>query len=831
MPVGVPGSPTRSPMKSSPSRSPTRQGPRDYQAGPVCGGAILRPKEDYTVKEIQVPTSMQRTLIFVVDLSDAVLMDPELKPLEDLRSDVLDAMGVASGKREFQVILAGYEGHERLEITDTAALKSFFERMEVRDQKSYESDADLYGDDPEGNGDPARIAALKDYASYKKAATAEFAATKQQLAELRLGSIITKMQMRRYIDRLLEIQKDSLQANFERDTFKHLVAETDKKVEAVKQKLQEQQDLYFELESSIEKKVVSSIADARVVFEQDKQREMQKQREDLTEKFNKERDTILADAERKLQTCTAPLQARIAELDANLLKQEDKLKAADAQILEAKNSLETTLKELEATKTEKAIVEAKLRALEGELGAARASLKSLQEKLDKEVGDAKEKAAAAESAAAAKLAAAEEKKKREEERREREAAAAKAAEERRKAEEEAETSSSGRQAEELAKLKEDMEGLAKSLDEAYKIFDDYGIPIPGRTTQDHDARTFKWKITKLEEKIEEYAKDRPCMSQEFTLWGLKGLQVEWYPNGVDNSFPGWSAVKLRIPTMQSRCKVAVKWRVIFGSNLWVGPRSDEFCEQYWWCRKGVINWPNFCKTEILKQQVDEKGAITMTIDIIKATITPVDDRGITLAGLPKRMPQVLATQSAAQMHSIALGGGFNSIQGKGDVTDVDIELVICGERFDDPQLINLIKRYIKQTHLAIENNPHGVSSKNAESPRYNGSPCTLRPRTQQTSKFAQSPTSRPGTVGFGQTGSNPSSPMRPGTSAGLVLPSMTANLGGMNSMMSSTGGLQGSPSAQGFFSPMNGNETAFASSTAARKRGLPMSPSRSPKRM
>lgn len=92
----------------------------------------------------------------------------------------------------------------------------------------------------------------------------------------------------------------------------------------------------------------------------------------------------------------------------------------------------------------------------------------------------------------------------------------------------------------------------------------------------HDARTFKWKITKFEEKVAEYARDRPCMSQEFALWGLKGLQVEWYPNGVDNSFPGWSAVKLRIPTMQSRCKVSVKWRVIFGSNLWVLMLSSMF---------------------------------------------------------------------------------------------------------------------------------------------------------------------------------------------------------------------------------------------------------------
>ena len=131
----------------------------------------------------------------------------------------------------------------------------------------------------------------------------------------------------------------------------------------------------------------------------------------------------------------------------------------------------------------------------------------------------------------------------------------------------------------------------------------------------------------------------------------------------------------------------------------------------------MINWPNFVKTELLKQHTDEKGAITMTIDIIKASITPVDERGIALSGLPKRMPQVLATQSAAQLHSIALGGGFNSVLSKSELSDLDIELRICGEPMDDPQLFNLIKRYVKQTHISIENNPHGSSSKNAESPR------------------------------------------------------------------------------------------------------------------
>ena len=63
----------------------------------------------------------------------------------------------------------------------------------------------------------------------------------------------------------------------------------------------------------------------------------------------------------------------------------------------------------------------------------------------------------------------------------------------------------------------------------------------------------------------------------------------------------------------------VKWRVVFGNNLWVGPRTDEFSEVFWWCRKGLISWPNFVKTELLRGQAVE-NAVTMTIDIIKAKI-------------------------------------------------------------------------------------------------------------------------------------------------------------------------------------------------------------------
>ena len=58
--------------------------------------------------------------------------------------------------------------------------------------------------------------------------------------------------------------------------------------------------------------------------------------------------------------------------------------------------------------------------------------------------------------------------------------------------------------------KEEAEEIKKKLEEAYRLLEDYGVPIPGRTVQAQDSRTFKWKIQKVSEKIE--------VSFWFLLW-------------------------------------------------------------------------------------------------------------------------------------------------------------------------------------------------------------------------------------------------------------------------------------------------------------------------
>ena len=48
----------------------------------------------------------------------------------------------------------------------------------------------------------------------------EAIATKQELQKLRLGNLITKLQMQKYIKRLLEIQKEAVTAYGERNTVR-----------------------------------------------------------------------------------------------------------------------------------------------------------------------------------------------------------------------------------------------------------------------------------------------------------------------------------------------------------------------------------------------------------------------------------------------------------------------------------------------------------------------------------------------------------------------------------------------------------------------------------
>lgn len=50
-----------------------------------------------------------------------------------------------------------------------------------------------------------------------------------------------------------------------------------------------------------------------------------------------------------------------------------------------------------------------------------------------------------------------------------------------------------------------------------------------------------------------------------------------------------------------------------------------------------------------------------------------------------------------------------------ELEEYDIQVLVCGEIFNDPNLVNLVIRFLKQSHLVL--NTFGISSKNLESPR------------------------------------------------------------------------------------------------------------------
>ena len=69
-------------------------GAPDFRAGAMAGGKAMIPQEETVKREVEVPTCMTKTLIFVVDLSTATRTDGDPKLLNELQEDLVDAMGV-----------------------------------------------------------------------------------------------------------------------------------------------------------------------------------------------------------------------------------------------------------------------------------------------------------------------------------------------------------------------------------------------------------------------------------------------------------------------------------------------------------------------------------------------------------------------------------------------------------------------------------------------------------------------------------------------------------------------------------------------------------------
>jgi len=167
----------------------------------------------------------------------------------------------------------------------------------------------------------------------------------------------------------------------------------------------------------------------------------------------------------------------------------------------------------------------------------------------------------------------------------------------------------------------------KQLEECINLLEEHDIPVPGKIRR-QESTLFKWRLARISDKFTNYTKDHSIQSPEFTLWGIKGLQAEFFPAGIQNTHPGWSALKFRIPRLEAvqgkTHRVSLKWKVLLEDGTCLGQRRDEFCDNYWWCRKGMVVWPNFAKQEVLQQHVSAKDYLDLTLEIIEATSQMVD---------------------------------------------------------------------------------------------------------------------------------------------------------------------------------------------------------------
>ena len=134
------------------SASPTMPRPHQFHGGAAGsadapGQQFQPPSPSKLLPEVDIPSYMQKTLIFVVDMSAAELVDDEPKDLDEVREDIVDALGITSSspaggagaaaaagadqQQDFQVIFAGYDGLERRHIDDGQGLADFFAQFPV----------------------------------------------------------------------------------------------------------------------------------------------------------------------------------------------------------------------------------------------------------------------------------------------------------------------------------------------------------------------------------------------------------------------------------------------------------------------------------------------------------------------------------------------------------------------------------------------------------------------------------------------------------------------------------------------------------------------------
>ncbi|CAD7951483.1 unnamed protein product [Amoebophrya sp. A25] len=474
-----------SPVKKRPGTAGTRyQTP--LRAGPTTGAGMLYAKCRGHPKKVR-PTPFNNFIVFVVDVEDAERMQ-QAKTVQEMSEDILDALGLKlpHGK-ELQAIYAGYDGPERISIRSDGELAEYYSRFagsEGAGETGYDA-----------RRDPQMQDILK------------------ELEKMRLGGILTKMQMTKY----LRILGDN----------RMLYLKTEKELKSANHQLDAlRAGMPAQIERSVKRAVDKREAELRKEFEEDKAA-MLKRARDETEKMIK------------------PLKDTAEKAQAAMHKLQEECQAYRTKMSEAETKIETMTVTIR-------------------------SAEERQAKMSEELKIATQQV--------------------------KEDAATKAT-------------------------------LEQRLKDALEVIDSNGLERPASSSVSGSSaeeggsskNRIVWNIPKIQHKLS-WPRERSICSTEKQLGSISSVVVEFYPSGVEASYPGYCALRLHVPD-----RTRVDWGVLFGKGRNAhdcGKRADDFAKHLWWCRNGIL-WPNLCRIEDLKRNVDrESDSVQLTFEAFSASQLP-----------------------------------------------------------------------------------------------------------------------------------------------------------------------------------------------------------------
>lgn len=157
--------------------------------------------------------------------------------------------------------------------------------------------------------------------------------------------------------------------------------------------------------------------------------------------------------------------------------------------------------------------------------------------------------------------------------------------------------------EKCASLQKEADLWRKRYEQLLKEMDKEDAP-----PDDVDSNSFEWAIPGMSSKLR-FPKGRAVQSPEFTIKGMsEPAQLEFFPKGDSSTWDGWCAVKLRVPD-----ETQVMWSAWVGTCR-QGPRGDQYDQNSWWCRQGLV-WSNFCLVHEMQTQIDDSDNLICGVEV------------------------------------------------------------------------------------------------------------------------------------------------------------------------------------------------------------------------